>query len=101
MRFHRALAGEGEAPWQWAVSQVCEAFACLPSQALAELGEPGELPEGLIEDVLLLRAYREQWQYRQRAKRGEKGIMPDDYPLVTKVELWIGEAKRRAAREGQ
>lgn len=54
MRLRAHLNGAGEPPEEWVVSAVCEAFSCLPSQALREL-ETADAD--LVFTILDLRAY--------------------------------------------
>lgn len=51
---HRHLDGDGAAPLEWVISNVCEEFHCLPSQALREIQDG---PLGLVGRIIDCRAY--------------------------------------------
>lgn len=89
-----ALDGEGPVPELLWISRICEEFGCLPSAALREwLASPA----GLIEELLLIRAFASA--KKQLAETPRKDL-PQDSPLIdlaAEIELEL-VAEARAGR---
>jgi hypothetical protein len=84
---HRAFLGRGPAPEEWLISQVCESFGCLPSDAVREIEET---PAGLIWRILEMREYRRLLQESQQPSGDEDGPVEefgDDERADTLQEL--------------
>lgn len=86
------MEGEGEPPWEWIVSRVCEEFGCLPSDAVRELMDD---PAGLALDVMELRAYARAKEALDSAKKA--GDEPTG-PMADMVWEVMSELLKRRKR---
>lgn len=88
-----------EPPDEWVVSCVCEAFGCLPSEALREIVEG---PAELIWRILELRAFARGKEEADHARRDPKATIEEGpmRELVLKVQA-MAIREIRAERRGE
>jgi hypothetical protein len=80
-------------PWEWWLSCLCEAFACLPSEALAEVARA---PAGLLETIVEMRGYaRAKARYENARTQSEVG-RDRLTQLVKRIDFEIADEDRLA-----
>lgn len=86
---------DAHAPFAWTVSQVCEEFGCLPSEAVDELDHD---PDGLTFDVLFLRSFKRTWDAWSAAAGTPGGLtdLPETPMLQFLRELLVELAHTKA-----
>ena len=70
-------------PYEWVISQVCEEFSCLPSQAAKELEND---PYRLAETIMMLRGYANMKDAFDRRVSGQSSEEIPDGALLRDVK---------------
>lgn len=84
-------------PALWLVSQVCEEFGCLPSQAVREL--EGD-PERMVIKIMTLRAYVRTLAAFDRHLANDKSAVLEPGPLLQWVKRHTARFVEQEARRG-
>lgn len=72
-------------PAEWAIVRICEEFACLPSEAEAELER---LPAGMVMDLLQIKAFMHALQTTEQTR--DWSTLPKT-PMFDLAQDWITE----------
>jgi hypothetical protein len=89
VRLFHSLNGNGESPYEWVVSRICEEFNVLPTQALEELDND---PERLVYRIMTLRAFANTKQQLDDAKKISD--VPYSSMRDTVLQIDMEEAKK-------
>ena len=84
MRLFHYLNDDGDPPWEWVISRICEEFGVLPTQAIKELDKD---PERLVYRIITLRAFARSKSHVDNAKKFSDIKMDRMVEKVLEIDL--------------